>query len=343
MEVVSCFNLFVDSDTNLSGKGDDFVVNMASAGLQAGEGQYIRLNLESFNMFKNFYNINANNNKFRLVINGNQSVLFYIPPKNYKTIGDVATAWSTACAAAIVFILGGQSVVSAVLPDPTLQMDDTSDRIISATFTNSVSCTSIIVQCYSNDGDSYAIIGGDRINGSVTNDTTNSINTTVTSGFIYTLYGKYPAQRLTEEHVYLCSDIPNNNIETTALSAGVITTSAHINTTCILGKIPIDWEFINFNTATGREFIMNLPNRTINTLRFYLRDSKGRLIGRSSGNSSSSGGSTQNTLGNLNCSFVIKVEIIQAGLPKKLMTEPPADTFPKKNGVLLNMNYGNKY
>jgi len=341
MEVVSSFNLFVDSDTNLSGKGDDLLVNMASAGLQAGEGQFVRLNLESFNMFKNFYNVNTNNNSFRLVINGSSTATFVIPPKNYKTIGDIATAWSTACATAIVSILGGTSTVSLLLPDNTLQMDDTSDRIISATFTNSASSTSIIVQCIQADGDSYALIGGDRL---ITTDlVTSSMSITRTSATVYVISGKYPAQRMTDEHVYLCSDIPNNNIETTALSSAVISTYAHINTTTILAKIPIDHEFINFNTATGREFIMNLPNKTINTLRFYLRDSKGRPVGRASGNSATTGGTTQNTLGNFNCSFVVKVEIVQTGVPKKLMSEPVPDLYPKKNGVLMNMNTGNKY
>jgi hypothetical protein len=88
---------------------------------------------------------------------------------------------------------------------------------------------------------------------------------------------------------------------------------------------------------------MNLPNRAINTLRFYLRDSKGRLLGRSGGNSSSSGGTLQNTAGNLNCSFVVKVEIIQTAVPRKLLTNEPTDLYPKRNGPLLNMNYGNKY
>jgi hypothetical protein len=241
----------------------------------------------------------------------------------------------------------GTSTVTLVLPDNTLQMDDTSDRIISATFTNTTSSLAIAIQCYSADGDSYALIGGDRItsgtNASPLDNTTSSMSVTRTSGTVYTIASKYPAQRMTEEHVYLCSDIPNNNIETTALSSGIISTLAHINTTCILAKIPIDHEFINFNTATGREFIMNLPNRTINTLRFYLRDSKGRLVGRQNGNSASTGGTTQNTLGNFNCSFVVKVETVQTGKPSRLMTEPPPELYSKKSGVLLNMNVGAKY
>ena len=63
-EVISDFNLYVDSQDIQSGRGDDFRVNLGSAGIQAGDGQYIKLSLQSFNMYKNFYNVNTNNNKW---------------------------------------------------------------------------------------------------------------------------------------------------------------------------------------------------------------------------------------------------------------------------------------
>jgi hypothetical protein len=107
-------------------------------------------------------------------------------------------------------------------------------------------------------------------------------------------------------------------------------------------KCPIDHEFINFNTSSGKEFIMNIPNKTINSLHFYITDSKGRPLGRALGSTSSTGTGNQNSTGNLNCSFVVKVEIIQAYRPNKLITEPPPQNtlFQKKQGVLNNMNYG---
>jgi len=65
----------------------------------------------------------------------------------------------------------------------------------------------------------------------------------------------------------------------------------------------------------------------------------GRALGTES---SSAGGTAQTTTGNFNVSFVVKVEIIQAFRPNKLITEPPPQNplFAKKQGVLTNMNYG---
>ena len=110
MEVVSDFNLFCDSQDIQVGKGDDFRVNLGSAGIQAGDGQFIRLSLLSFNSYKNFYNINPNNNQFTIsgVITSG-SVAFSgsatITPKNYKTIGDVATAFSSAVGTALATLI----------------------------------------------------------------------------------------------------------------------------------------------------------------------------------------------------------------------------------------------
>lgn len=343
MEVVSDFNLYCDSENLQSGKGDDFRVNLGSAGITAGDGQFIRLTLQSFNMYKNFYNINPNNNQFTIsgVITSG-SVAFSgsatITPKNYKTIGDLATAFSSAVSTQLATLISSTAVISAVVPDPTLNMDDTSDRIIGFTITTGVALTSLSITCYKGN-DSYALLGVDEI---VSPATTSSFTITGATTS-WAVAGKYPAQRSTEEHAYLRCDAVNNNIEMAGLSLGVMpTNTSSLLSSDILMKCPIDHEFINFNTSSGKEFIMNLPNKTVNSLHFYITDSKGRPLGRAQGNESATGTGTQTTTGNYNCSFVVKVEIIQAYRPNKLITDPPPQNplFSKKQGVLTNMNFG---
>jgi hypothetical protein len=344
MEVISDFNLYCDSENIQVGKGDDFRVNMGSGGITAGDGQFIRLTLQSFNMYKNFYNVNANNNQFTIsgvittglvAFSGTAS----ITPKNYKTIGDLATAFSSALGTALGTLITGTATITAVVPDPTLNMDDTSDRIIGFTITTSKALTSLAITCYKGN-DSYALLGVDKIVSPAT--TTSFTITGATTSWAVT--GKYPAQRSTEEHAYLRCDAVNNNLEMSGLSLGVMPDNvSSILSSDILMKCPIDHEFINFNTGTGNEFVMNIPNKTINSLHFYLTDGKGRPLGRALGtNSSSSGGSAQTSTGNMNISFVVKVEIIQAYRPNKLITEPPPQNplFAKKQGILNNMNYG---
>ena len=346
MEVVNDFNLFCDSQDIQVGKGDDFRVNLGSAGIQAGDGQFIRLSLLSFNMYKNFYNVNDNNNRWTVYgVRTTGSVAWQvngaITRKNYKTIGDLATQFAADVALRIATTNSTTAVVSAVSPDPTLNMDDTSDRIIEFTITTGISFNDIGVACYSGN-DSYALVGGDEIS-----DSSLTSSLTVTgAGTIWTFRGKYPAQRSTEEHAYLRCDAVNNNIEMAGLSAGLMpTNTSSILTSDVFAKIPIDHEFVNFTISTDKEFIMNLPNRSINSLHFYLTDSKGRPLGRARGSetaASGSTGATQTTTGNFSMSFVVKVEIIQAYRPNKLITEPPPQNplFSKKQGVLTNMNYG---
>ena len=344
MQVISDFNLYCDSQDLQTGKGDDFRVNLGSAGIQAGDGQYIKLSLQSFNMYKNFYNVNINNNTFTIsgvittglvAFSGSTA----ISPKNYKTIGELATAFSSAVSIQLATLISGTASVSAVVPDATLNMDDSSDRIIGFTITTNVNLTSLSITCYKGN-DSFALLGVDEV-----------ISPATTSSFVisgattsWAVAGKYPAQRSTEEHAYLRCDAVNNNLEMSGLSLGVNpTNTSSILSSDILAKMPIDTEYINFNTGTGAEFIMNLPNKTVNSLHFYLTDSKARPLGRALGSeSSTTTGSAQTTTGNLNMSFVIKVEIIQAYRPNKLITEPPPynPLFAKKQGVLTNMNFG---
>ena len=344
MEVVSDFNLYCDSQDLQVGKGDDFRVNLGSAGITAGDGQFIKLTLQSFNMYKNFYNVNPNNSLFTIsgVITSG-SVAFSgtanITRKNYKTIGDLATAFASAVSTALATLISSTATVSAVVPDPTLNMDDTTDRIIGFTITTTVSLSSLKITCYKGN-DSFMLLGVDEI---ISPATTSSFTITGATTS-WAVAGKYPAQRSTEEHAYLRADCVNNNLEMAGLSLGVMpTNTSSILSSDILAKIVIDHEFINFTTNSGKEFSMNLPNKTVNSLHFYITDSKGRPLGRLLGTeSSSTGGTAQTTTGNLNCSFVVKVEIIQAYRPNKLITEPPPQNplFAKKQGVLTNMNYG---
>jgi hypothetical protein len=221
-------------------------------------------------------------------------------------------------------------------------MDDTSDRVIQFTLTTGISFDSLGITCYRGD-DTYALLGVDE----VISPTVASSFTITGSGTTWTVKAKYPAQRSTEEHAYLRCDAVNNNLEMSGLSLGVMPTNTNsILSSDILAKIPIDTEFINFNTSSGKEFMMNLPNKTVNSLHFYITDSKARPLGRKIGSetSSSSYGTygTQTTTGNFNCSFVVKVEIIQAYRPNKLITEPPPQNllYLKKQGVMNNMNFG---
>ena len=374
MEVVQSYNLFVDSNSALSGTGDDLTVQVATAGIHADDGQFIRFSLESFSMYKNFYNVNNNNNLFRVIVDGAPDAditknCFRIPQGNYLTIGDISLAFTTALISCLQGLTSYASKLTTLtsttakqLPSASILIDQPSDRLWGAELVYTGTLTSgIAIQSFFSDGDSYALAGIDRINSTDADRANNTegayksldytsnsfkITTDIPSKLI-TILGIYPGQRSTEEHIYLRCDLPNNGIETTSMLSGIVNTKTQISSSDVFAKIPIDYEFCNYNTSSGREYILNIPNRQINTMRFKITDSRGRPIGRANGTNSSAYGNTitqignagasQTSLGNLNCSFIVKVEVVQAYQVNVLRTDHPPVLYPKSMGVLKNL------
>ena len=68
-EVVNSHNLFIDSAKDVggaAGKGDSFSLQLGADSIQAQDGQFLRLTLQEFSMYTNFYMVNINNCRFRL-------------------------------------------------------------------------------------------------------------------------------------------------------------------------------------------------------------------------------------------------------------------------------------
>ena len=68
-QIVNSYNLFIDSAKDAggaAGKGDSFSLQLGADSIQAQDGQFLRLTLQEFSMYTNFYMINLNNSRFRL-------------------------------------------------------------------------------------------------------------------------------------------------------------------------------------------------------------------------------------------------------------------------------------
>ena len=111
-QITSSYNLFVDSSRGhtTGSKGDDFMINLQDAGVKAGEGEHIRMNLENFSMAKNFSDVNANNNHVRVrgktgstfwIAGSNSYVDFELTKRNNKTVFDLASDFKTQLIAAL--------------------------------------------------------------------------------------------------------------------------------------------------------------------------------------------------------------------------------------------------
>ena len=343
--IVDSFNLFVDSQSGLSGKGDDVMIQVASAGIQARDGEMIRVSLESFNCYRNFYSIHGNNALFRVsAVNALAATDFRtgeLTHQNIKTIGEGVDLFGAALSTTLLATataLGSTATTCTYtfLPATSVLMDDAGNRQMSITFTFNADSkiTGLNVNAFEQDGDLYNLFGANKITGTPAyNITSPSFNITITDSTHITIKSYYACQRSTDEHLYLRCDLPNNGLETTSLTSGTTTNGGHVVSSDILARIPIDYEVCHFAANTGTEFFLNLNNRNINQMRFYIRDAHDRPFGRRSGNTQSDftgAGTQQNTLGNLHFTMVLKFSIIQKFVPRYLNVPPPQESLPAR-------------
>jgi len=345
--IVNTYNLFIDTSRGHSAdsQGDNFNLNLGHAGVVCEAGQYIRMTLNNFSMHKTFTDINESNNKFTVRVNSNAaSANGTLTKRNNTTLNaladDFATQMFTALAAAASF---GGTLTSAtqVTPSSTTSIGGDSDHIISflLTFSTAHGITDAVCQFHLEQGDSYEILGGDRIE-SITDTTSSSIDITVPSTTTVKVTCRYPAQRQTTDFVYLrCIGVPNTSIESLGLMNPKESHRADTTDSDILAKIPVNLEYCHYDAQSGREFFMNIRQKAVTNLRLRLTDRHNRPLGRAfnSATLTASGlGTKQSTLGNLSFSAVIRVDVVQQRHIKELETSAVVEKTASRFENLLS-------
>ena len=203
------------------------------------------------------------------------------------------------------------------------------------------------IQLFAEESDSYELLGGDRINGaSVLNSTQKSITSSVnTAAKEITFACLYPAQRSTTPFIYLrAPGVLNTNIETKGLkhhSDDHKSDTAHSD---ILGRVVVESsEWVQYTSQTGREFFLDIHQKSLNFLRLRLTDAHNRPIGRNTvSNTATGNGTEQSTLGNLNFSAVIRFDIIKRRTVQHLESEHYVPNIPARfsNGVVKQLRNG---
>jgi len=334
----------VDTSRNLDGRGDDVSIQLAENSISVQDGQLMKLTLTEFNMYRNYYSVNVNNSKFRLTTDSGASEL-EITNKNYRTIGDVVSNFAAALSAQLQNDTGVTCTVDTVLPARTELMNSESDRIMTVTlnFASAHNLTVCRVQCFTAVSDSFALLGGDRIDDATS--LADSFDVDFSNANSVVISGRYPAQRSTESHIYLRTDLRSNNIETASLSSATGPYQCHTLTSNIVAKIPLDVEFCNLvQSGPHDEFFVTLPQRSLTSMRLFLTDSKGRPLGRTAASTSKTAGGTglsQSTTGNLHFSCTLRLDVIQKQMPNTIKTPPVPQPIPGRfTGPLLNQNFG---
>lgn len=344
--VISSRNFFIDTSDD-TGAGDNAEIHLGSHNITCGDGQLIKLSLLQFDMYRNFYGVNTNNSKATVAGDAASganigSTTLTIPNKNYGRLGDLAAAFAEQAASSLLLLAANASAGATtpttasaidVLPGLTEVIDGTGDRLLSfsVAFDHPHNLAGFSISC---DDDSYRILGGDR--------GTNSLDCSVTNANTLLIEGRYPMQLTTEHHVVLRFDKPSTNIESASFSQATGPYQTHVLASNILAVIPQDYEYCSYNSSTGEEYFAILSTRSLSALRLFLTDGRNRPLGRiahSASKTAAGTGAAQSTLGNLSFRAVLRIDIIQATIPRTLQAKPFARTVDAKDtGVLTNFS-----
>jgi len=367
--IVRSHNILIDTDrgepSSTAVKGDKFEIDLNSEGIHLDEGQYLRLTLNNFEMYKTWTNVNDNNRLTELFIGEDvggvtvyEKKLLALDAKNYEFVNDIAVEFADKFKDVIDTEYGISGVISAVTPDATAGINGNTDNIISfvytATLSAAIDLTAIYGRCPEGIGDAYALLGCNRGRDSDP-DNTKSYDITITtnndSSLVLTVSMYYPAQRSTTSSIYLRTSLNTSGSETASLNdPNTPANRSQVIQSNIWAKIPVNSEFCVFNSNTGREYFIDVSQKYLSHFRLFLTDEHNRPIGRRlvdtqantpnylfKGLSISSAANNQSTLGNLNFSCVIRVDIIQQSHPNQAFTDPYINpTMARQSGLLLN-------
>ena len=357
-KVISTHNIFIDTAKALDesgSKGDDFQLHLNTQSVDADRGQFIRLTLNQFSMMKTFTDVNDNNKAFYVYSvggTGTNAQEAALDEQNYRTIHDLGTNFATKLGSILLSEVASaaSSTVVSVSPSNLAGINGTTDNIITVVinFQNGAGATlnhgltTLNVLFYESEGDIYSLLGGDSVKKSDPIAITSSISVDLTNAQNITFTCLYPAQRFTEPYLYLRTSLTTQSTETASLvKEDNVNEISEAQVSNILAKIPVNTEICVFTSNTGREYFIDLHQKHLNNIRFYLTDSRNRRIGRrpASGNlnTASGTGGNQSTRGNLNFSAVLRADIVQSLAPsQRLFEDTPSSVPARLTGLLLN-------
>ncbi len=359
-QIVNSFNLFLDSEKSTlvgdtQSEGDAVKLHFEGNSIEAGDGEIIRLSMLNFTMYNNIYHINGNNNTLKIFAGGSTSAISadagantYLTPQYIERLHAISNNFGNSLSSHLVprAIANGATtvdkfVVKSAAPLTSYQMQSTGNRLLDVTLEAQTSAdlavahalTNITIQCLESEGDSYAILGGNRLDGTPANTDT-SFKITA-SGSTVRIQGYYPMQRTSDPYVYVRCNQAQTGLEMSVLQKARGGSNTDIVNSNILAKAFRQVEFIHYDSATGEEYFMNLQTKKLSNLDIIITDSKGRHLGRKPNqmhNKTASGlyttnigdntfeSDNQSTQGNLFFTGVVRVDIVKVRDVRKLET-----------------------
>ena len=327
-EVVSSYNMFLNSDDGVQ-NGQDCDFQFGNSPIVAGQGEFIRVSVNNFSMYKTWTDVNVYNSDLVLRTNGGvTNSVITIPRQNYDTLASLADAFGNAAGTALAAAFGvGLTSVTNVLPPAAAGITGTTNNIISFLVTLAgahgraagdgdngncgiqavvdpatapVSLTAIDPNA---GGDVAALIGGDR---RFANQLLGSVDVTFPLATTIQVTCRYPAQRSTEANMYLRVNPTPHVLATENFNeAFSATTTSKVNPSTILAEMRIDTEFVQYSPQSGREYFADFYQKHLSHLHLTLSDSHYRAFPLT--------GVNQATTGNRKFTVTLKVDIVTGG------------------------------
>ena len=317
--VVQSYNIFLDSERNLSGDstGDDIALPLGQSPITAGTDQFIRLTLNEFSMSKSFHDVNALNNTFSIRDAGGVEQVVLIPSdysSDFKMCSDPIN-FQKPILDALNTLVGGGLTTTFTLNNPTGASNDSNILSFTVTYSGAHGYATNAdvpkIQCYVSQGRAYTLLGGKRIvddadttSASLTGVRGDTAGANLTTTITYTAF--YNASYFTSSHMYVRINEQNSNIGMSSLDnkgTGVDTQRTLMSSTKVLGIIPIDTGYARYVANSDKVFFTEIQSKQVAQMRITITDALGNkfpLIAPQ-----------QDTLGNRHFTAVIRVDIMQ--------------------------------
>ena len=293
MSIVNSYNLFIDTERNLSqeSNGQEINLPLGQTPITCGTDQFVRLTLQEFTMYKSWNSVNNTNSGFRVALPSVKQVAESLIEGNYNSFfslleNGLIDASNNKLKTAIDALDASKVVLSTEVLNPDTGNAGNTDNVaqIKVTYTGAhgyTNDTAPIMQFFVEDGKSYQLLGGKRIRGNAnSNLTSKSWNTTVLDTSSIILTGYYSGQIATQTHAYLRINEQNTNIATSAFDqvSNVDTRRTEMGSSNILGIIPITSSWMRYVAQSDMVYFTNIISKQVTQLRIRITDSNGNFF-----------------------------------------------------------------
>jgi hypothetical protein len=335
MALISSQDVYVSTQISGSaGSGtnnfDNFRVCFSADPLRCEPDEILRMSITQFNAYRNFNYVNDSNYLllFSNLGGADRDVPLVMTQQDYADINSIGDNLATVTATLFDNIsLGSRTWTGACTTTPQA-VGGTGHRKLEITLTASgthgLTASNLHIQAPHFTGgvtsvsgtgaydglvstntfsDSYFLLGGKACTTAGGDTSFDSFTITAPTTSTLKIEGFYPMTRTTMPYIYLRCENAGENQESINLNTANTPLGTHMVQSNIVAKIPVGDVVCATQFDALSPYFVNLNSKQVSELRFFITDHVGRSIPKVADN--------QDTLGNLQCDFTMKIDRIK--------------------------------